>query len=169
MKKSPNNLTPANRRWPLGFQFVASARRWLSSGVRPMKQSHFRALLILSVFAVICEVLVSGTRTAIPEAVRIAADGQVIPQKILGVVESVVVVVLGLVAYVGLFALWRPARWLLLVAVMFEVISLPIIAPWAVYSGWELLAMHLDLSLQGIILAIAFSSIFPSSPGGQTP
>jgi hypothetical protein len=62
-------------------------------------------------------------------------------------------------AYVGLFALWRPARWFLAVAVLFETASLPIIEPWAVYSGWELLIMHFDLCLQGGILAIAFSSL----------
>jgi hypothetical protein len=133
-----------------------------------MKKSHFRALLIFSVLAVICEALVSGTRTAIPEMVRSAAEGQVIPHRILGVVESAVVVVLGLLAYVGLFALWRAARWLLLVAVVFEIVSLPIIEPWAVYSGWELLVMHLDLCLQGVILAIAFSSLFPSSARADT-
>ena len=133
-----------------------------------MKKSHFRALLIVSVLAVICEALVSGTRTAIPEAIRHAAEVQVIPQKILGVVESAVVVVFGLAAYVGLLLLWRPARWLLVVAVIFEIVSLPIIQPWAVYSGWELLVMHFDLCLQGVILAIAFSSLFPGSTAAET-
>jgi hypothetical protein len=134
-----------------------------------MEKSHFRALLILSVLAVICEALLSGTRTAIPEAVRNAAEAQVIPQRILGVVESAVVVFFGLFAYVGLFALWRPARWFLAVAILFEITSLPIIEPWAVYSGWELLVMHFDLCLQGVILAIAFSSLFPRSAKDQTP
>jgi hypothetical protein len=126
-----------------------------------MKKSHFRALLILSVVAVISEFLVSGTCGAIPETVRTAADAQVIPNKTLGVVESALALLCGLTAYVGLFLLWRPARWFLLVGVFFQLASLPTIEPWAVYSGWEQLAMHLDLCLQGIILTVAFSSLFP--------
>jgi hypothetical protein len=149
---------------------VAVAHLFLGRPQRArMKKSHFRTLLILSVLAVISEALISGTRTVIPEAVRTAAEAQVIPHKLLGVVESAFVVLFGLAAYVGLFLLWRPARWLLVVAVIFEIVSLPIIQPWAVYSGWVLCVMHFDLCLQGVILAIAFSSLFPGSARPHTP
>jgi hypothetical protein len=127
-----------------------------------MKKLHFRALLLVSIFTMVFGALVGGTRAVIPENVKTAANEQLLPQRMLGVAESAIVVFGGLIAYAGLFALWRPARWILLVAVVFEIISLPIISPWAVYSGWELLGIHADLCLQGVILAIAFSSLFPA-------
>jgi hypothetical protein len=62
----------------------------------------------------------------------------------------------GLIAYIGMFCFWSPARYIFLAAVLLKIISPPIFVPWMIHTGWEELFGELELFLDGVILTLCF-------------
>lgn len=121
----------------------------------------FRILVVGEiVLAVLSSVAASMTEGLLPEPLRGYASGEtemITTQSLLLMFLGVPLIVGLLVASVGLFFFWRPARMLYLICVVFGIALVPLAGPY-VDAGYGELLEDVASMISGAILALAWFS-----------
>lgn len=61
------------------------------------------------------------------------------------------------VALIGLFFLWRPARYIFCVSLVIRILTIPFLSQWACSTNWQQFFSSIELLIEGMILVIVFT------------
>jgi hypothetical protein len=114
--------------------------------------------IVLGIVSIVVSLL---TRSSLPEPLRAFLDAESKAEMTAGVLSllatTIWLIILSLVASIGLFFFWRPARILYLIAVAANLLLTPFSGPY-VDAGWGTTFLQAGFIVSGFILALIYFS-----------